>query len=94
MQQNLAQTNIETTSRAVACEVGGETVILDIASGQYFALDDIGSAIWRHLQTPRSAASLCDLLLAEYDVSRERCEKEVMTLMEQLAEHGLVRFSS
>ena len=94
MLQQMAQSIITPTAQAVSCEVAGETVILDVASGQYFALDEVGSAIWRHLKDPCTVAELCARLMQEYDVAAERCEAEVSALIEQLEQHGLVRISS
>ncbi len=83
---------IVATPNAVSCELAGEAVILDASSGQYFALDAIGSRIWEWLQKPCTPASLCERLMEEYDVEPERCEADVATLINQMAEHGLVRF--
>ena len=94
MLNELAQTIVEPKSQAVACEVEGETVILDMASGQYFALDAIGSAVWRHLQRPSTVQSICQRLMEEYDVSADRCESDVSALIRQLEQHGLVGLSS
>jgi hypothetical protein len=88
------QTKLESTSQATSCQVGDETVILDLASGQYFALDGVGSAIWRHLQTPCTFGALCDRLQEEYDVSPSRCRTEVSALLEDLAQRGLVRLQA
>ena len=81
---------IATAAQAVFCEVAGEAVILDVASGRYFALNPIGTAIWRYLATPCTVVSVCQKLLAEYAVSPEQCEADVTALIDQLAEHGLV----
>jgi PqqD family protein of HPr-rel-A system len=91
MLEQAPQTTVETTSEATSCEVGDETVILDLGSGQYFALDAVGTAIWRHLRTPCTFAALCERLQAEYDVPPARCQSDVSTLLEDLARRGLVR---
>jgi hypothetical protein len=91
MPEHAPQTVVESTSQATSCEIGDETVILDFESGQYFALNTVGTAIWRYLQTPCTFAALCDRLVAEYEVPPARCQAEVSQLVEQLAEHGLVR---
>jgi hypothetical protein len=48
--------------------------------------------VWALLQVaePRTVQDLCDVLLAEFDVSPERCEREVRELAQALAEAGLV----
>lgn len=91
MLEKAPQTKVESTSQATSCEVGDETVILDLASGQYFALDAVGTAVWRHLRTPCTFAVLCKRLMAEYEVPPARCEREVSALLEDLAQRGLVR---
>jgi hypothetical protein len=91
MLEQAPQTTIESTSQATSCEVGDETVILDLGSGQYFALDAVGTAIWRHLRTPCTFALLCERLMAEYEVPASRCQTEVSALVEDMAQRGLVR---
>jgi PqqD family protein of HPr-rel-A system len=87
-----AEQLIVLTSQAVSCELGGEAVILDIRSGQYFALSPVGAQIWKLLESPCTLASLCAKLVEEYDVEPARCEAEVSALLGQLAGHGLITF--
>ena len=94
MQALSAGTRVIPTRNATSCEVAGETVILDAASGQYFALNRVGSAIWQHLQDQCTVLSLCERLRQKFDVTPERCEADVSALLEQLAERGLVRLES
>ncbi|HLK67790.1 MAG TPA: PqqD family protein [Bryobacteraceae bacterium] len=82
--------SITPTSQAVACEVASDTVILDVPSGKYFALNGLGTVIWRRLEPGRTVSQLVEGLIQEYDVTREQCETEVYALIRQLAEHGLV----
>ena len=43
------------SDEVVAREVGGEMVLLDLASGQYFGLDTVGGRIWELLsERPRT----------------------------------------
>ncbi len=90
MQAVRAATRVVVSPQATSCEVGGETVILDTGSGQYFALNSAGSAIWQHLQKGCDVPTLCARLQEEFDVSAERCESDVASLLQQLAERGLV----
>jgi hypothetical protein len=91
MYATLAKTIVSATPHTTSCEVAGETVILDAASGQYFALNPVGTSIWQQLQSPRSVGSLCEMLRAEYDVPAEQCEADVSALLVQLAAKGLIR---
>jgi hypothetical protein len=82
---------ISTNAHTVSCEIAGEAVILDLASGQYFALNPIGTQVWQRLQTPCTLASLCEGLLAEYEVTADQCKADILPLLNQLADHGLVK---
>lgn len=74
----------------VSRTVGQEAVILELDQGTYFGLDPLGTRVWNLIQEPRTVAELCDAITAEYDVSRERCEADVVALLRRLGENGLV----
>jgi hypothetical protein len=75
---------------ALIQEVEGEAVILDLAQGQYFGLDEVGTRIWQLLQEHGSARAVFDQMLAEFDVEPERLEADLEELLEALADSGLV----
>ena len=87
-----AEQLIVLTSQAVSCDLAGEAVILDMRSGQYFALSPVGAHIWKLLESPCTLTSLCARLGEEYDVEPARCEADVSALLGQLASHGLITF--
>ncbi len=71
-------------------ELQGESVLLNVKSGRYFGLDEVGTRMWRVLTASESLGAGCETLLAEYDVDRERLELDVLGLVGKLAEHGLL----
>lgn len=79
------------SDNVVAREVGGEMVLLDLASGQYFGLDKVGSRIWELVsQSPRALGELCDKIEAEFDAPRARIEADLIELVEQLLQQDLI----
>lgn len=90
MQEALEKTVIKPAADAVSCELSGETVILEMASGRYFALDPIGTRVWQLLQSISRAESLCEHLVQEYEVDAETCRRDLSILLNQMAENGLV----
>ena len=78
---------------AVAREVGGETMLLDLASGTYFGLDEIGGRVWKALEDGATLAQACDGIEADFEVSREQLESDVLKLANDLLEKGLVSTS-
>lgn len=75
----------------VAREVGGELVLLDLNSGQYFGLDAVGGRIWELLSdAPRNLQDLCDQIESEFDAPRERIEADLIALATQLRDQELI----
>jgi hypothetical protein len=70
--------------------VGDETVILNLESGTYYGLDPVGARMWQLLGEGKSLGELCEIMLEEYDVARERLEADLLNLAEELANNGLV----
>lgn len=68
----------------------GETVILHPGSGRYFGLDGVGDRVWQLVQSPRTFGEIRAMLLEEYEVEPERCERDLRGLVARLAERDLV----
>lgn len=75
----------------VAREVGGEMVLLDLSSGQYFGLDTVGRRVWELLSDrPHALNELSDHIEAEFDAPRAQIEADLLTLAQQLKDQELV----
>ena len=74
----------------VACNVSGETVMLQMRSGMYYAADEIGSRIWSLLEQPRTVAEIRQAIVAEYQVDSARCGADLIQFIEQLKSAGLI----
>lgn len=75
-------------------EVSGEIVLLDLASENYFGLDEIGARIWTLLSEGNSLGAVLDTLEQEYDVERAVLENDVESLLEELITAGLIEFAA
>ncbi len=71
-------------------ELQGESVLLNLKSGRYFGLDEVGTRMWAALTSTESLQAAADTLLAEYEVDAERLRADLRALVEKLVEHGLV----
>lgn len=67
-----------------------ETVMLDIQRGTYFGVQEVGKVIWDRLATPTTVDDLCSHLMAEFEVDRDTCHKEVEAFLVDLLEHQLI----
>ena len=81
---------IRATRDQVSSDLDGEAVILYPKSGQYYGLDDVGTRVWQLIQEPRTVNEIRDALLEEYEVASERCEGDLLRLLEILRAEGLI----
>ena len=72
-------------------EVDGEAVLLNLESGKYFGLDQVGTRMWQLLTEHGQVESALRLLLQEYDVTEDRLQQDLIALIDQLASHGLAQ---
>ena len=61
-------------------------------NGVYYSLDPVGALVWERLQKPATVRELCVLVESEYDVDPERCQRDVLELLNNLAKANLIRF--
>ena len=74
-----------------ATAVDGDLVILNMATGNYLGLDDIGRRVWDLLETPLRIDDLCTALAQEYRGPAEEIGRDVLTFLEELAAEGAIR---
>ena len=79
------------SSEVLFQEVGGEAVLLDLASEQYFGLDPVGTRIWDLLDGQTPLGAIQNVLCAEYDVDPTLIGKDLLALADALTRAGLVR---
>jgi hypothetical protein len=75
---------------AVFRDLDGEAVILDLASGVYFGLNAVGTRIWHLIKQHGRLEPVLDELCQEYDASRDELQRDLLELVDRLAEARLV----
>lgn len=78
------------SSQQVSCPLGEESAILSMKNSVYYGMDAVGTRVWNLLKRPTRVAELRDALLEEYDVDRELCERDLMRLLQQMHDEGLI----
>lgn len=86
------EATVSLSPEVLSQEVGGETVLLDLASERYFGLDDVGTRIWQLLQEQGNLRAVYQCMLDEFDVEPDRLEEDLLKHVGELAEAGLVIF--
>lgn len=70
--------------------IEGETILLHRGAGTYYGLRGTGTRVWELVQEPIEVAKIQETILNEYDVSREACERDVVTYLQDLAAGNLL----
>jgi hypothetical protein len=71
-------------------QVGGEVVLLNLESGKYYGLDEVGARMWTLLAQHGALEPVYQALLEEYDVAPERLQHDLLALVDDLVKHGLL----
>ena len=65
-------------------------VILNMHSGLYYGIDEVGSRIWQMLEEKIPPAAMIDRLLNEYEIEVGECSRQVMDFLTELEKNNLI----
>ncbi len=74
----------------VSSDLAGESVILNLKTGLYYGLNEVGANIWDLIQSPKTVAEICQAILEQYNVAPEQCEQDVFVLLQEMLDAKLV----
>ena len=72
----------------------GEAVLLDLASGTYFGLNDVGVRVWELIETGATIGAMRKVLVEEFEVEETTLATDLTALLGDLEKRGLVRRAS
>lgn len=74
-------------------ELDGEAVLLELDSGRYFGLDEVGTRIWSLLSEDGRARPVLGHLVKEFEAASDRLESDLLAFLEELADERLIDVS-
>jgi len=74
-------------------DVSGEAVLLNLGTGVYYGLNEVGAFIWQRMDGDHTVDDLVEEICAAYAVDRERAAADVRRLVAELLEAGLIGVS-
>jgi hypothetical protein len=86
-----ARSTVVAAKEQAFCSLAEEAVILDLKAGVYYSLNEVGARVWYLIQEPKSVSQIADTIQQEFDVDAERCERDVVRLLQDLAGKELIR---
>jgi hypothetical protein len=69
----------------------GETVLLDLSTSRYYTLNRVGSVIWEQCTGNHTIRDIQTVLCDRFDVAPERALDDLVTLVNQLTQEGLLQ---
>ncbi|MBW4446582.1 MAG: PqqD family peptide modification chaperone [Spirirestis rafaelensis WJT71-NPBG6] len=74
----------------ISSDLGGEAVILNLKTGVYHGLNEVGARIWNFIQQPKAVSDIEQTLLQEYEVEAQQCDRDLKALLQDLQAAGLI----
>ena len=75
----------------VSRDLGGETVVLNLETGMYYDLDGVATDAWLAIKKASSLKTVYQELLDRYDVDPGRLSADLLKLVNEMLDKGLVR---
>ncbi len=83
-------TTVKASPEVISTEIDGEAVLMHVSNGLYYGLNSVGSVIWANLEHPIPISHVCAAVSEEFEVDDDTCTQDVVELLRQLSEVGLV----
>jgi pyrroloquinoline quinone biosynthesis protein D len=74
----------------LAQDAHGQTVLLRLEDGGYYALDEVGALIWELCDGHRDVADVVAALCAEFDAPEETVKADVLDFIADLRRERLI----
>jgi Coenzyme PQQ synthesis protein D (PqqD) len=71
-------------------DLDGEAVILDLESGTYFGLNQVGTRIWQLIGEGHDQPRIVEIISAEYEADRTTIAQDVSRLLAELQNRRLI----
>ena len=88
MQLTLDST-VAVSDDAVFRELDGESVVLNLETGMYYGLDEVGTRAWRAVEPKGTLRQALDGILTSFDAEPGEAERDLLELASGLIDKGL-----
>jgi hypothetical protein len=72
-------------------KVDDAVIAMSREMGFCYAINSTGTRIWELIAEPVRVLSLCDSLCREFDVDRDTCLTDVISVLTEMKANGLIR---
>jgi hypothetical protein len=73
--------------------VNDEVVILNLKSGEYYTLNDVGQFVWLAVADKRNMEEIRQKVVDTFDVSPEKASEDIESFISRMLDEGLLHKS-
>lgn len=88
-----AKVEVRVPERVEFSRVEDQIALVNVDTGVYFGLDDIGARMWEMLCEHRKLQAVADRMEREFDVEPERLRADLLRLVRELVDKGLLEIA-
>jgi hypothetical protein len=71
-------------------DLDGEAVLLDLKTGVYYSLNEVGAEVWRLLGGGADESEIAEAIASAYEVTLEEAAGDISELITDLSSEGLI----
>lgn len=83
-------TRVRIPEHVMSQDLQGEMVILNLDTGVYWGLNEVGTRIWNLLREHERLDAILKRMLIEYEVTEEHLRQDLLDLLSRLVKKGLL----
>ncbi|MEM8484872.1 MAG: PqqD family protein [Bacteroidota bacterium] len=82
---------VEANNNLMMADLEGEAVLLNIQTGRYFGLNDVGTTVWSLLKTPCTIEDILLHMQGRYEVSADALREDILQFLADMEKRNLIR---
>ena len=83
---------VQASKDQVSSDLSGEIAVLQLEEGMYYGITGAGTFVWKQIQSgARSVRDLKEEILRNFEVDEARCERDLLKILNQFSDAGLLR---
>ena len=84
---------VRVPERVEFSRIEDQIALVNVDTGVYFGLDEIGACMWERLCEHRRLRAVADSMESEFDVEPDRLRADLLRLVRELVDKGLLEIA-
>tara|TARA_X000001036_G_scaffold335951_1_gene314864 strand:- start:1653 stop:1934 length:282 start_codon:yes stop_codon:yes gene_type:complete len=89
---DIKKKNFKISDNIVISKMDDSAVLLNLQSGAYFELNEVGLCIAENLKNLTTLIKIKSIIIKNFDVKDQECEDDILLFLKQLLERDILEF--